>query len=193
MIWARRSLASPLLFFVSYATRQNRGCNYYLTDDGGGVQSAGMGTAAAETVKEIVRIAASAGLAKDTITLMEKKAASLTEQIATLESEYANLRSENANLRAQLRLLPEEGEELSRDTIKILKLFFDRACDISTEEILKSFNLKPSVGDYHIDVLLKKKFIRETTVGMQSIFGSSVSKFGLTTLGRRYILENTIS
>ena len=151
-----------------------------------------MSTAAAESVKEIVRIAANAGLAKDAVTLMEKKAALLEEQIATLEFEYASLRAENANLKAQLNLAPEEGEELSRDTKKILKLFFDRASDISTEEILKSFNLKPSVGDYHIDVLLKKKFIRETTVGMQSIFGSSASKFGLTSMGRRYVLENTI-
>ena len=151
-----------------------------------------MGTAATETVKDIVRIAANAGLAKDAVTLLEKKAAWLTEQVATLEFEYASLRAENANLKAQLRLLPEEGEELSRDTIKILRLFFDHAGDVSTEDILKSFHFKPSVADYHIDVLLKKKFIRETTVGMQSIFGSSASKFGLTSLGRRYVLENTI-
>ena len=184
--------APPKIRFAPFGG-QNRDCNYYLTDDVGGVQSAGMSTAAAETVKEIVRIAANAGLAKDAVTLMEKKAALLEEQIATLEYEYASLRAENANLKAQLNLAPEEGEELSRDTKKILKLFFDRASDISMEEILKSFNLKPSVGDYHIDVLLKKKFIRETTAGMQSIFGSTASKFGLTTLGRRYALENTIS
>jgi Fic family protein len=152
-----------------------------------------MGTAATETVKDIVRIAANAGLAKDAIALMEKKAAALTEQIKTLDDEYASLRAENANLKAQLRLLPEEGEELSRDTIKILRLFFDHAGDISAEEIIKSFGFKPSVADYHIDVLLKKKFIRETAVGMQSIFGSSVSKFGLTSMGRRYVLENTVS
>jgi predicted phage gp36 major capsid-like protein len=167
--------------------------NYYLTDDSGGVQSAGMGTAASETVKEIVRIAANAGMAKEVIGILEKKAALLAEQVAALESERASLRAENADLKAQLRLLPEEGEELSRDTKKILKLFFDRACDISTEEILKSFNLKPSVGDYHIDVLLKKKFIRETTAGMLEPSGSGVSKFGLTTLGRRYVLEHKIS
>ena len=172
---------------------QNRGWDYYLTDDIGGVQSAGMGTAAAETVKEFVRIAANAGLAKEVITHLEKKAALLTEQVATLEDEYASLKAENANLKAHLKLLPLEGEVLSRDTIKILKLFFDRGSDISTEEILKSFHLKPSVADYHVDVLLKTKFIRETTVGMQSFFGSSVSKFGLTSLGRRYVLENTIS
>jgi hypothetical protein len=152
-----------------------------------------MSTGTSEDVKEIVRIAASAGLAKDVITLLEKKAALLTEQVAALEREQASLRAENANLKAQLRLLPEDGEELSGDTKKILKLFFDHACDISTEEILEAFNLKPSVGDYHIDVLIKKKFIRETTVEMLEPSGSGVSKFGLTTLGRRYVLEHKIS
>ena len=153
---------------------------------------AGMGTAAAETAKEFVRIAANAGLAKEAIPLLDEKAALLTEQIAALESEYAHLKAENENLKMQLKLSSREDEELSRDTIKILKLFFDRASDISTEEIVKSFNLKPSVADYHIDVLLKKKLIRETTTGMQALFGFGVSKFGLTSLGRRYVLENTI-
>jgi hypothetical protein len=131
--------ASAVQFFALFVRfgGQNRGCHYCLTDDIEGVQSAGMGTAAAETVKEFVRIAANAGLAKEVIALLEKKAALLTEQVAALESEYANLKAENANLKAQLKLLPREGEELSRDTIKILKLFFDRASDISTEEILK--------------------------------------------------------
>jgi len=152
-----------------------------------------MGTAAAETAKDFVRIAANAGLAKEVITLLGRKAALLTEQVAALESESAHLKVENANLKTQLKLLSREGEELSRDTIKILKLFFDRASDLSTEEILKSSNLKPSVADYHIDVLLKKKLLRETTVGMQTLFGSSVPKFGLTSLGRRYVLENTIN
>ena len=152
-----------------------------------------MGTAATETAKEFVRIAANAGLAKEAITLLETKAALLTEQIAALESEYAHLKAENAHLKMQLKLSSREGDELSRDTIKILKLFFDRASDISTEEIAKSFNLKPSVADYHIDVLLKKKLIRETNAGMQTVFGLGVSKFGLTSLGRRYVLENTVN
>jgi hypothetical protein len=151
-----------------------------------------MDTGAAETAREIVRIAAYAGLPKDLIATMEKKATVLAERVATLEKELAGLKVETANLRAQLRLLPEEGEELSGDTIKILRLFFDRAGEISTEEIIKSFGLKPSVADYHIDVLLKKTFIRETTAGIQTLFGSKVSKFGLTSLGRRYVLENTI-
>ena len=152
-----------------------------------------MGTAAAETAKEFVRIAANAGLAKEAITLLETKAALLTEQVAALESEYDHLKAENASLKMQLQLSSREGDELSRDSIKILKLFFDRASDVSLEEIVKSFNLKPSVADYHIDVLLKKKLIRENTSGMQTVFGSGVPKFGLTTLGRRYVLENTIN
>jgi len=163
-----------------------------LTNHIRGVKLDGMDTAAAETAREIVRIATNAGLAKDLIAAVEKKAAALAERVATLEKEQAGLRVENADLKAQLRLLPEEGEELSGDTIKILRLFFDRAVDISAEEIIKSFNFKPSVADYHIDVLLKKKFIRETTAGIQTLFGANVAKFGLTSLGRRYVLEKTV-
>jgi type II secretory pathway predicted ATPase ExeA len=113
-----------------------------------------MDTGAAETAREIVRIAAYAGLPKDLIATMEKKATVLAERVATLEKELAGLKVETANLRAQLRLLPEEGEELSGDTIKILRLFFDRAGEISTEEIIKSFGFKPSVADYNIVFIL---------------------------------------
>jgi hypothetical protein len=164
-----------------------------LTDYTRGVQSTGVSTAATETVKEIVRIAANAGWAKEAITHLEKKAALLTEQVVTLEREHASLKAENASLKAQLKHLhqPQEGEALSQDTIKILKLFFDRASDVLMEDIIKSFYLKPSVADYHIDVLLRKKSIRENSVGMLAIFGSSGSKFGLTSLGRRYVLEHT--
>jgi wobble nucleotide-excising tRNase len=151
-----------------------------------------MSTAAAETVKEIVRLAASAGLAKEAIALLEKKAALLTEQVAALEKEQAGLRAENAGLRAQLTHLHQEGELLSQDTLKILKLFFDRASDVSVEEVIKTFHFKPGVADYHLDVLQKKKFIRETTIGIQIPFGARASKFGLTSLGRRYVLEHVI-
>ena len=75
-----------------------------------------MSTPAAEAAREIIRIAANAGLAKDTVAIMEKKAAALAEQIVALEKEQAGLKAENANLRAQLKLLPKEGEELSGDT-----------------------------------------------------------------------------
>ena len=55
------------------------------------------------TAKEIVRIGSTAGLSKDVVDLLEKKATLLTEQVATLERENAQLKSENDNLRAQLR------------------------------------------------------------------------------------------
>lgn len=116
----------------------------------------------------------------------------LTEQVAVLEDECTGLKSENAHLKEQLKHFPQEGDALSQDTIKILKLLFDRANDVSMEEIIKLFHLKPSVADYHIDVLLKRKFIREASIGMRSVFGNSGVKFGLTLLGRRFVLEHTV-
>ena len=56
-----------------------------------------MSTAAAESAREIVRIAANAGLAKDTVAIMEKKAAALAEQISTQERELASLRGTAAH------------------------------------------------------------------------------------------------
>ena len=140
-----------------------------------------MGKTAGETAIELVQIADNAGLAKGVIALLEGKAALLTQQVTRLEIE-------NANLKAELKRALRQSEELSPDTIKMLKLFFDRANDISIEEILKSLDLKPGVVEYHIEILLKKKLIKQT--GMQSPLKSSVSTFGLTALGRRYVLEN---
>lgn len=58
---------------------------------------------ALDTAKEFVRIGSTAGLSKDVVDLLEKKAALLTEQVATLERENAQLKSENGKLRAQLQ------------------------------------------------------------------------------------------
>jgi len=58
---------------------------------------------AADTVKDVVRIANTAGLAKDAIDLLEKKSTLLTDQVAALENENAQLKLENIKLRQQLQ------------------------------------------------------------------------------------------
>jgi regulator of replication initiation timing len=148
---------------------------------------------ALDTAIEVVRIAKTSGLAKEVVDRLEKKLSLLAEEVRTLQSEKASLKAENEKLKEQLKSPVAHSEEISRDTKAILKLFFDRANDVTADEISKSFKWKQSVADYHIDVLLKKRFIRETTLGMETPFGSSVSKFGLTTLGRRYVIEYIVS
>jgi Fic family protein len=153
------------------------------------VQIKGSVMTALDTVKKVVHLVNTAGLAKEVVHLVETKLSSLTEQIMAMESEYAQLKAENEKLKVQIKCLQPQSEEVSQDTVGILKLFFERAQDISADEISAVFKWKPSVVEYHIDVLLKKRFIRESTIGMQTPFGSSVSKFGLTTLGRRYVIQ----
>jgi hypothetical protein len=144
---------------------------------------------ALDTVKKVVHLVNTAGLAKETVQLIEMRLSSLTGQIMAMESEYANLKAENEKLKIQIKCLQPQSEEIGPDTVKILKFFFEQAHDVSANEISAVFKWKPGVVEYHIDVLLKKRFIRESTIGMQTPFGASESKFGLTTLGRRYVIQ----
>ena len=142
-----------------------------------------------ETAKEVVQLARNAGLKNEVIELLELKLSLLTEHITTLQGEKARVQSENEKLKIQLKCLEPKDEEPSHDTIGILKLFFDHAKDISVTDITTAVKWKQSVVDYHLDVLLKKRFIRESTLGLKTPFGSSESMFGLTTLGRRYVIQ----
>jgi len=143
---------------------------------------------ALDTIVEVIRIVKTTGLAR-VVDQVEEKLSLLAEQVRTLQSENASLKAENEKFKEQLKHLSPQGDEISRDTKAMLKLFFDRGEDVSAGEISKSFQWQQSVADYHIDVLLKKRFIRETTLGMETPLGSSEAKYGLTTLGRRYVIE----
>ncbi len=57
---------------------------------------------AIDTAKEIVRIGSTAGLSKDVIDLLEKKATLLAEENIALKSQVAVLQAENAQLRQKL-------------------------------------------------------------------------------------------
>ena len=144
---------------------------------------------ALETANEVVRIAKNAGLGKEALELLDLKLALIAEQMTALEGQNARLKEENEKLKIQLKCLEPQGEEISQDTVGILKIFFEQDGDVSTGEITAAVKWKQSVVDYHIDVLLKKRFIRETTIGMRTAFGASETKFGLTTLGRRYVIQ----
>jgi predicted nuclease with TOPRIM domain len=144
---------------------------------------------ARDTIKKILHLVNTVGLPKETIYALETKLSSLEEQVMMLQSESTRLKDENEKLKIQVKCLQPQTEEISKDTIRVMKLLFERADDISADYISKAFKRKQGVVDYHIDVLLKKRFIRESSVGMETPFGSSMPKIGLTTLGRRYIIQ----
>ena len=68
---------------------------------------------ALDIAKDIVRIGSTAGLSKDVIDLLEKKAALLTVEITSLRLEVSRLQIENAQLRAQLQHAQPVGFEES--------------------------------------------------------------------------------
>jgi hypothetical protein len=144
---------------------------------------------ARDSLKRLAHLVNTAGLPKEVAHTIETKLALLDDQIAALESDIARLKEENEKMKIQVTCLQPQTEEVSKETIQVLKLFFERAQDISAEDVSIAFKWKQSIGDYHIDVLLKKRFIRESSIKMHTAFGSSISKFGLTTLGRRYIIQ----
>jgi hypothetical protein len=146
---------------------------------------------ARDYVKKMLHLVNTVGLPKEAIHGLETKLLSLEEEVMILENENTRLKDENEKLKIQVKCLQPQTEEISKDTIRVLKHLFERAGDTSANDISKAFKWKQGVTDYHIEVLLKKRFIREYSVGMQTAFGSSELKFGLTTLGRRFIIQYT--
>jgi hypothetical protein len=144
---------------------------------------------ARESIQKLFHLLNTVGLPKESIHLAETRLSSLEEHLTALESRNAHLNDENEKLKIQLKCLQPQTDEISQDTIRVLKLLFERAHDISANDISTAFKWKQGIADYHIDVLLRKRFIRDSSVGMQTPFGSSVLSFGLTTLGRRYIIQ----
>jgi regulator of replication initiation timing len=157
---------------------------------------------ASDTAKEFVRIATTHGLAKDVIDLLEKKAGLLAEQVGTLEQENTTLLRENRklalenqNLTGQLQSVRPKGDRLDDVTEKVLKYAFDKGDDFSDNEISQRFQLQFSVAGYHTDILLKKRFIQQTRIGMGNwIDGRSAPPmFCITHEGRKYVVENKLA
>jgi regulator of replication initiation timing len=162
---------------------------------------------ATDTIREFARIATTAGLTKDVIDLMEKKATLLAEQVATLERDNAalsqentallrenrNFNLENDNLKIQLQNMGQKGSEFAKETLQILKYFFDKGANCSDPEIARKFQMALSVAAYHTDILLRKIFIRQTTVGVSFGGVESPPKFSITMEGRKHVVENGLA
>jgi regulator of replication initiation timing len=157
---------------------------------------------ATETVKEIVRIANTAGLAKDVIDLLQVKAALLTEQVATLEEDHTTLSSENRNLKLENETLLKQlqnarpyADRLDETTEKILKYAFEQTRDLSAPHIASVFKMKQGVADFHIGELRDKDFISWKTFGSSGTLGdeSALPEFTITAEGQKYIVKNGLA
>ena len=141
---------------------------------------------ASDTVKAVVRIVTTGGHGKDVIDPLQTKLALLTEQVAALEKENRNLKTENDNLKTRLPNARPKSEELSQKTEGILKAVFDRAGEFSVQYIASLFRMQPSVVDYHLDVLRKRKFIKTHGIG----FMGSAPTYIIAPAGRAYVVKN---
>lgn len=144
---------------------------------------------ARDSIKKALQAINAAALPRETKHVLETKLSSLEDQIIALENENHRLKAENERLKVHVQCLQPQTEEISQDTIRVLKFLFDRAGNTVAEDITRAFKWKQGAVDSHIGVLLKKRFIRESSMGMQTAFGSSQTRFGLTSLGRRYIIQ----
>ena len=140
-------------------------------------------------IKGMVEFVNTAELPPEAARTLVAKLSVLDDQVAGLENDHARLKDENEKLKIQIKCLQPQQEEVSQETIGVMKLFYEQAGEISADEISRTFKWNPSIADYHLDVLLKKRFIRESSVRTDTIFGSGIARYGLTTLGRRYILQ----
>ena len=145
----------------------------------------------ADTVKDVVRIATTAGLSKAVIDLLQAKATLLAEQLAaakeenvTLLRENRNLASENQQLKTQVQNARPKGDELDQKTQEILKYVFDKAEEFFDREIAQRFQMQYNVASYHTDILIKKGFVHVIGLG---------GSMAITEKGRKYIVENGLA
>jgi regulator of replication initiation timing len=151
---------------------------------------------ATDTIKEFARIATTAGLTKDVIDFLDKKASLLAEQVAALEQENTTLLRENRNLKLENEILKGQiqntrpkGNRLDEVSEKILKAFFSSGRELSEEEIARHFQLSISMVGYHTDILWGKKCITSNRV----IMGNSSPTYEITSAGRKYCVENGLA
>lgn len=82
---------------------------------------------------------------------------------------------------------PAQGDELKKDTKRLLKFFFDNAGGAYLEHAANELVLAKSLADYHADILMKAEMIELAAITQ---FGT---RFVLTPKGRAYIMENTLA
>lgn len=146
-----------------------------------------------DTAKEIVRLGSTAGLSKDVIDLLEKKASLLAERVVKLEQENAQLQLECAQLRQQLQH-PKPVRKLSEAQKNVLTHLMQNDGGMAIEEIAYSNRENQTIAHHHCDELQSCGFIERTRFrGDQRRIEGPDWGFVLTKEGRKWIVENHAS
>jgi DNA-binding transcriptional regulator YiaG len=139
---------------------------------------------------DAINLVKNAGLKKDTIDLLDKKVALLTDEIGILthklemsETERTKLQAKVTDLEQQLeRLKP--NRDLADDTIKILRLLFDS--DLTISQIARALGMSEGMADYHCGVLRERLMIQLPSFGMLDVEPALY----ITHEGREYLVKN---
>jgi regulator of replication initiation timing len=147
---------------------------------------------AIDTAKDVVRIASTAGLAKDVIDLMEKKIALLTGEIddltlknTALSKRTSSLVIENSQLRAQLG--NPQPVVLDDACTKMLQAVANATGDITKQDLFEQLGLPLAKGDHLFDQLSEHAFIEQR--GMNLMTGG---RYGATKKGRDYLSRKNL-
>jgi regulator of replication initiation timing len=124
--------------------------------------------------------------------------ASSGEANAALSAENSELKRKIAELEASKEQsgkktpgAAKSEDQLERQTADVLKLFFDSANEMSSLQIALAFKMSPSVAEHHLDELLKRRFIVQSSAADRSAGYARYGLFKIRPEGRAYIASNS--
>lgn len=146
---------------------------------------------AAQGMKDVIRIAQTAGLSKDVIDLLETKAELLAEQVVTLEQQNATLLSENNGLKLVNNDLKrqighnQKSDELDAECKNMLVTLEFSKGGPSCEDLIPFLQISPPKVRRQFDQLSEKGFVKANGYG----FEAHVTKEGRDYLDKSGLLE----
>jgi hypothetical protein len=122
---------------------------------------------------------------------MQTELAEARARIAKMEAEHAELHAQIADLKA--KLWARQTDNLTPETAAILKFFFTFGKDLTSKNLAVQFKIDASMAEYHIDELLKKRFVTRTRLGASHYDGATFPHFEINATGRAYIMKNGLA
>lgn len=127
------------------------------------------------------------------IKLLQAQLAVLKEGIVEREAKAAldaakieQLLGEVEALKTELQKL-QPSDRIAQKAEEILKFFFDRAQEFTSEQISAQFQLTRSVVESHFDLLKERKFLKCTRMG-HALYGEvNLPAFSISKDGRAYV------
>jgi hypothetical protein len=112
-----------------------------------------------------------------------------TESKAYAEQSIADLEEENSDLEIRLAACEQKKpKDLNEDTIKVLRVFFEREEPLTAEDIAFLGDMKLGLAKYHCEQLIGREFLWLSTVA----WADQPMPYSITDKGRAYLVENSL-